>query len=71
MGKTEEQSEKQNSSFSGTEDQFVNCKMSRRYKPYGDAGISRRTCYDDINKLCQKLSIDKITEKMCKSLGTR
>ena len=52
------------------EDQFINCKMTKNGKP-GDSGIARSTCYANINSLCKELKIDPITEKICKSLGTR
>ena len=52
------------------EDQFINCHLSKRGKP-GKKGIARGTCYANIKTLCEELKIDPITEKMCKSLGTR
>ena len=54
-----------------TDDQFINCKLKGNGKPNGNGRISRGTCYMDINKICKELKIDPITEKMCKSLGTR
>ena len=53
-----------------SDDQFVNCKLSKKGKP-GKGAISRPTCYSNIVSLCKELKIDPITEKMCKSLGTR
>ena len=53
------------------EDQFVNCQLNRNGKAYGGKGISRSTCYANIKALCTSINIDQITEKMCKSLGTR
>ena len=53
------------------EDQFINCKLTRRGKALGDRGIARSTCYANIKTLCESIKIDQITEKMCKSLGTR
>ena len=54
-----------------TEDQFINCKLKRNGRPNGNERISRATCYQDINKICNELKIDRIKEKMCKALGTR
>ena len=54
-----------------TENQFVNCKMKQNGKPNGNERISRSTCYQDINKICNELKINRFTEKMCKALGTR
>ena len=54
-----------------TDNQFLNCKLSRTGKPVGEESISRQSCYQDINRICKELKIDSITEKMCKSLGTR
>ena len=53
------------------ENQFLNCKFSKAGKPVGEEGISRPSCYQDINRICNELKIDSVTEKMCKSLGTR
>ena len=53
------------------EDQFVNCKWSKRGRAHSDHGISRSTCYENIRKLCATINIDQVTKKMCKSLGTR
>ena len=53
-----------------SDDQFINCKLSKKGKP-GKGGISRPTCYSNILSLCKELKIDPITEKMCKALGTR
>ena len=53
-----------------SDDQFINCKLSKYGKP-GKGGISRATCYSNTLSLCKELKIDPITEKMCKSLGTR
>ena len=53
------------------ENQFLNCKFSKAGKPVGEDGISRPSCYQDINRICNELKIDSVTEKMCKSLGTR
>ena len=53
------------------ENQFLNCKFSKIGKPVGEDGISRQSCYQDINRICKELKIDSVTEKMCKSLGTR
>ena len=52
------------------EQQFVNCKLSCSGKAM-NGGITRSTCYANIRKLCDELRIPSITEKMCKSLGTR
>ena len=54
-----------------TDNQFVNCKLSKLGKPVGEERITRQSCYQDINRICKELKIDSITEKMCKSLGTR
>ena len=51
--------------------QFVNAKIDKNGKAIGEAGISRSTCYGDNKKLCNELKLSKISEKMCKSLGTR
>ena len=40
--------------------------MTRRYKAYGPKGIN--TCYTNIKKLCSKINIDPVTEKMCRKL---
>ena len=53
------------------ENQFLNCKFSKAGKPVCEEGISRPSCYQDINRICNELKIDSVTEKMCKSLGTR
>ena len=53
------------------DDQFINCKLKGNGRPNGNGRISRQSCYQDINKICKELKIDPITEKMCKSLGTR
>ena len=53
------------------EDQFLNSKLNARGKAIGEKGISRATCYMDISKVCKRLKLPKITEKMCKALGTR
>ena len=54
-----------------TDDQFVNCKLSKYGRPIGNERITRQSCYQDIYRICKELKIDPITEKMCKSLGTR
>ena len=54
-----------------TDDQFVNCKLSKFGRPIDNERITRQSCYQDIYKICKELKIDPITEKMCKSLGTR
>ena len=51
-------------------EQFVNCKLSKNGKP-GKGGITRSTCYVNIQSICKDLKLDPITEKMCKALGTR
>ena len=53
------------------EDQFLNTQLSRAGKACGSKGISRTTCYNDNKALCGTLNLDAISEKMCKSLGTR
>ena len=56
------------------DDQLVNCKLSKKGNPFRDSrtsGISAVTCYNDIKKICSELRIDRITEKMCKAVGTR
>ena len=52
------------------EDYYINCSLSRYGRP-GKKEISRSTCYTNMNALCKELKIDNVTEKMCKSLGTR
>ena len=52
------------------EDYYINCSLSKYGRP-GKKEIARSTCYTNINDLCNELKIDKVTEKMCKSLGTR
>ena len=54
-----------------TETQFINCRLKRNGRPFGNERISRSTCYQDISKICNELKIGRVTEKMCKSLGTR
>ena len=54
-----------------SDNQFLNCKLSKTGKPVGEESILRQSCYQDINRICKELKIDSITEKMCKSLGTR
>ena len=54
-----------------TGDQFINCRLKRNGRPNGNERISRATCYQDNNKICNELRIGRITEKMCKALGTR
>ena len=53
------------------EDQMVNSRLSRKGKAIGKVGIARSNCYSDNNKICRELKLSKISEKMCKSLGTR
>lgn len=53
------------------DDQFVNCKLSAGGKAVGVDGISRSTCYKDMRLVCNQLKLPMITEKICKSLGTR
>ena len=53
------------------DDQLINCKLSKNGNPYGDSGISAATCYNNVKKICAELNIDRITEKMCKAVGTR
>ena len=52
-------------------DQFLNCRISSRGKAVGSKGISRSYCYSDNNKICSQLKLPKISEKICKSMGTR
>ena len=54
-----------------TDDQFINCRLKGNGTPNGNGRISRQSCYQDMNNICKELKIDPITEKMCKSLGTR
>ena len=51
--------------------QFLNRRISCRGKAVGKKGISRSYCYQDNNKICTELKLSKISEKLCKSLGTR
>ena len=51
--------------------QFLNAKLSKSGKAIGDKGISRSTCYADNKKICAFLRLVPISEKFCKSLGTR
>ena len=53
------------------DNQFVNCKLSSRGKVMGKIGISRSTCYKDMRLVSNHLKLPMITEKICKSLGTR
>ena len=56
------------------DDQLVNCKLSKNGNPFRDSGISgisAATCYNNVKKICSELRIDRITEKMCKAVGTR
>ena len=54
-----------------SDDQFVNCKLSSGGKAIGKVGISRSTCYKDMRLVSDQLKLPMITEKICKSLGTR
>ena len=54
-----------------TDKQFVNCKLSSGGKAVGKLGISRSTCYKDMRLVSDQLKLPMITEKICKSLGTR
>lgn len=53
------------------DDQFLNSKISSSGKAIGKKGISRSYCYQDNNKICAELRLPKISEKICKSIGTR
>ena len=53
------------------DNQFLNSRISSRGKAIGVKGISRSYCYQDNNKICAELKLDKISEKICKSMGTR
>ena len=53
------------------DNQFVNSRLSSRGKAIGEKGISRSYCYSDNNKICAELKLCKISEKVCKSMGTR
>ena len=53
------------------DNQFLNSRISSRGKAVGVKGISRSYCYQDNNKICAELKLDKISEKICKSMGTR
>lgn len=53
------------------DNQFVNCKLSSAGRAVGVTGISRSTCYKDMRLVCSHLKLPMITEKICKSLGTR
>ena len=53
------------------DDQFLNSRLDSRGKAIGGKGISRSTCYKDISIVCKRLKLPKVTEKMCKALGTR
>ena len=51
--------------------QCVNTKLNRSGVAIGIDSISRSTCYQDNKKICSSLKIAAISEKLCKSLGTR
>ena len=51
--------------------QIVNAKLTRSGKVAGSEGISRSSCYQDNKKICSLLRMSPISEKLCKSLGTR
>ena len=53
------------------DNQFVNSRLSSRGRAIGEKGISRSYCYSDNNKICAELKLCKISEKACKSIGTR
>ena len=53
------------------DDQYLNSKLSKKGKAIGLVGISRSTCYQDNLKICSSLKLSPISEKLCKSLGTR
>ena len=52
-------------------DQMINSRLSRKGKAISKQGIARSNCYSDNNKICKELKLPKISEKMCKSIGTR
>ena len=51
--------------------QCINAKLGRNGAAIGTEGISRSTCYQDNKKICSSLRLSTISEKLCKSLGTR
>ena len=51
--------------------QCVNTKLNRSGVAIGIDSISRSTCYQDNKKICSSLKLAAISEKLCKSLGTR
>ena len=51
--------------------QCVNTKLNRSGVAIGIDSISRSTCYQDNKKICSSLKLSAISEKLCKSLGTR
>ena len=53
------------------DNQFLNSRISSRGRAVGDKGISRSYCYSDNNKITTELKLCKISEKVCKSMGTR
>ena len=52
-------------------DQMLNTRLSSKGKAVSNVGISRSNCYGDNNKICRQLKLPRISEKMCKSIGTR
>ena len=53
------------------DDQMLNTRLNSKGKAVSNVGIARSKCYEDNNKICRQLKLPKISEKMCKSIGTR
>ena len=53
------------------EGQSLNAKLNKSGRALGVESISRSTCYQDNKKICSSLKLSPISEKLCKSLGTR
>ena len=51
--------------------QSLNAKLTKSGAVNGTDSISRSTCYQDNKKICSSLKLSPISEKLCKSLGTR